>query len=75
MSRRAMPRIRAAFSRRLRELRTRRGWSQEVLGARSGLTGKFVGEVERGDKSISLDSLARLARALRVPLVAMLRGL
>jgi transcriptional regulator with XRE-family HTH domain len=70
-----MPRIRAAFSRRLRELRTRRGWSQEALGARSGLTGKFVGEVERRNKSISLDSLARLARALRVPLVAMLRGL
>ena len=36
---------------------------------------KFVGEVERGEKSISLDNLAHLARALRVPLIAMLKGL
>lgn len=70
-----MPGIRAAFSRRLRELRTTRGWSQEVLGARGGLTGKFVGEVERGEKSVSLDMLAHLARALRVPFTAMLQGL
>jgi len=39
------------------------------------LSGKFLGEVERGEKSISLDSLAHVARALRVPLVAMLKGL
>lgn len=38
------------------------------LGARSGLTGKFIGEVERGQKSISVDSLYRLAVALDVSL-------
>ena len=75
MSRRAAPKLRAAFGRRLRQLRQKRGWSQELLGAKAGLSGKFVGEVERGEKSISLDSLAHVARALRVPLVTMLKGL
>jgi transcriptional regulator with XRE-family HTH domain len=74
-SRRAVPRLRTAFGRRLRELRRRRGWGQEVLGAKAGLSGKFLGEVERGEKSISLDNLAYLARALGMPLMAMLKGL
>ncbi len=75
MSRRATPKLRAAFGHRLRQLRRRRGWSQEFLGAKAGLSGKFLGEVERGEKSISLDNLVHLARVLRVPLVAMLKGL
>ena len=75
MSRRAAPKLRAAFGRRLRQLRQKRGWSQELLGDKAGLSGKFVGEVERGEKSISLDNLAHVARALRVPLVAMLKWL
>jgi len=75
VSRRATPRLRAAFGHRLRQLRRRRGWSQELLGAKAGLSGKFLGEVERGEKSISLDNLVHLARALRVPLMAMLKGL
>jgi len=56
--------LRATFGRRLRQLRGRRGWSQELLGAKAGLSGKFLGEVERGEKSISLDNLANLAQAL-----------
>jgi len=66
-SRRAIPRVRTAFGRRLRALRRRRGWSQDVLAAKAGLSGKFLGEVERGEKSISVDNLVYLARALGVP--------
>jgi transcriptional regulator with XRE-family HTH domain len=75
LSRRAVPRIRVAFAHRLRDLRRAHGWSQEGLGTRAGLTSKFLGEVERGENSLSLDSLAHRARALRVPLAAMLEGL
>jgi transcriptional regulator with XRE-family HTH domain len=75
VSQRAVPKLRLAFGRRLRKLRGQCGWSQERLAARAGLSGKFLGEVERGEKSISLDSLAHLARALRLPLVALVKGL
>jgi transcriptional regulator with XRE-family HTH domain len=38
------------------------------LGHRAGLSGKFIGEVERGEKSISIDSLYRVSVALKIPL-------
>jgi transcriptional regulator with XRE-family HTH domain len=75
VSQRAVPKLRVALGRRLRELRGRCGWSQARLAGRAGLSGKFLGEVKRGEKSISLDSLAHLARALRMPLVVLLKGL
>ena len=68
MSDRKQPRLRAALAARLRALRKAKKLSQERLGFASRMSGKFIGEVERGEKSISLDSLARLARALGVPL-------
>ena len=68
MSDRAVPHVRKFLGQRLRELRKQRGLSQEQLGDRSSLSGKFIGEVERGDKSISIDSLYRVSVALEVPL-------
>src|ERR1700704_529610 len=65
---RAVPHVRKFLGRRLRELRKQRGLSQEGLGERSSLSGKFIGEVERGEKSISIDSLYKIAVALEVPL-------
>lgn len=67
LSKRANRTLRRAFGARLRSLRHHRGFSQERLGERAGLSGKFIGEVERGQKSISLDSLAAVARALGLP--------
>jgi transcriptional regulator with XRE-family HTH domain len=49
-------------------VRKQRALSQERLGARAGLSGKFIGEVERGEKSISIDSLYRVSVVLAVPL-------
>ena len=68
MGERAVPHVRKFLGQRLRALRRQRALSQERLGARSGLSGKFIGEVERGQKSISLDSLYRVSAALEVPL-------
>src|SRR5262245_57407673 len=65
---RAVPHVRKFLGQRLRELRKQRGFSQERLGERSSLSGKFIGEVERGEKSISIDSLYRVSVALEVPL-------
>src|SRR5258705_13057659 len=60
--------VRKALGVRIRSLRKERGWSQEALGERSALSGKFIGEVERGEKSISIDSLYRVSGALEIPL-------
>ena len=68
MSDRAVPHVRKFLGQRLRELRKQRGLSQERLGDGSSLSGKFIGEVERGEKSISIDSLYRVSEALQIPL-------
>ena len=72
MGERAVKHVRKFLSQRLRALRKQRALSQERLGDRSGLSGKFIGEVERGEKSISIDSLYHLARALRKPMAKIL---
>ena len=61
-----MDELRRRVADRLIQMRAQRGWSQEELGARAGLTYKFIGEVERGQKSPSLDSLGRLAKGLGI---------
>ena len=68
MSDRAVPHVRKFLGQRLRELRKQRGLSQERLGQKASLSGKFIGEVERGEKSISIDSLYRVSSALAVTL-------
>jgi transcriptional regulator with XRE-family HTH domain len=68
MSSRAARKVRAIVGGRLRALREKLGYTQRGLGLRAGLSGKFIGEVERGEKSITLDSLYLLSRALRTPL-------
>src|SRR5260221_6947737 len=68
MSGRAIPHVRKFLGQRVRELRKQSGLSQTELGKRSMLSGKFIGEVERGEKSISIDSLYRVSVALGVPL-------
>ena len=68
MTGRAVKHVRKFLGQRLRALRKQRLLSQERLGERSGLSGKFIGEVERGEKSISIDSLYRVSVALAVPL-------
>ena len=68
MSERAVPHVRKFLGQRIRELRKQRGLSQAALGDGASLSGKFIGEVERGEKSISIDSLYRVSVALEIPL-------
>jgi transcriptional regulator with XRE-family HTH domain len=68
MGERAVKHVRKFLGQRLRALRKQRGLRQERLGDRAGLSGKFIGEVERGEKSISIDSLYRVSVALEIPL-------
>src|SRR5258708_24317286 len=68
MSERAVHHVRKFLAQRVRALRKQRGLSQGRLGDRAGLSGKFIGEVERGEKSISIDSLYRVSVALEIPL-------
>ncbi len=54
------------MGKRIRELRISGGFTQEKLGEKAGLNYKFIGELERGQVNVSLDSLAKIAEALMV---------
>lgn len=58
--------IRKKLGERIRELRKSAGITQEQLGENAELSYKFIGELERGQVNVSLDSIARIAEALGV---------
>jgi ribosome-binding protein aMBF1 (putative translation factor) len=62
----------ARFGRRVRELRKRRGLSQEALALEAGLDRSYVGGVERGERNISLINVEKLADAIGVDLGTLL---
>jgi len=61
-----------ALGRAVRELRARRGLSQEALGSCSGLHRNYVGAVERGEINPTFRILMALSRGLSVPLSELL---
>jgi transcriptional regulator with XRE-family HTH domain len=61
--------FRKLVGKRIKLLRKSRGWSQEVLAETSGLSYKFIGEIERGSVNPSLDTLLSISNALNVEIV------
>lgn len=58
--------LRARLAQNLRRYRASQEVSQEGLAARAGLHRTFVSQIERELKNLSLDSLVKLANALKV---------
>jgi transcriptional regulator with XRE-family HTH domain len=55
--------IKRALGRRIRELRKRLNWSQEKMAEASGLHWTYVGQVERGERNLTLNSIQAIAKA------------
>ena len=63
---------RVQLGKRIRELRSKKKLTQEKLAERAGLHWKYLGEVERGIPTISMENLNKIASALDVPLTTLL---
>lgn len=57
---------RRGFGARIASLRRDRGMSQEALALAAGLDRSYMGRVERGEQSVSLDKIFAIADALGV---------
>lgn len=56
------------IGKRLRGYRAAQGLSQERLAERAGLHPTYIGQVERGEKNLTVESLEKIMRALGVPM-------
>ena len=72
-SRAESAKLRRTFGGVLRELRGRRGLSQEDLGFDSGYHRTYISLLERGHRTPSLEAIFELARALGVEPVEIVR--
>ena len=59
----------------VRRLRLKRGWSQDVFADRSGLNRAHVGEIERGESNVTIQTLKIVADTLEVRITDLVRGL
>ncbi|MBI4446894.1 MAG: helix-turn-helix transcriptional regulator [Acidobacteria bacterium] len=64
--------IRDRLGERVRYLRNSLGWSQEKLGEEAGMHPTYVGGIERGERNVSLENLAKLAEAFHITLSELL---
>lgn len=58
----------------LRAIRKQRGWSQADLAAMIGVSGSAISQTERGQQSLSLDTVIGLAERLGVSVDHLVRG-
>jgi len=58
--------IKRLFGKRLREIRIERGIAQEELSRAAGLNRTYISKIEKGERNVSLETVAKLARALGV---------
>jgi len=66
------PRAREILAYQLRELRKKKGYSQEMLADLSGLNRSYIGRVERHEHSVGLDNLEQIAEGLEVDIAHLL---
>ncbi len=70
-----MQQIQRDLGKRIRNLRSRRGWSQEEFAAVSGLHRTYIGAVERGEKNLTVSTLHTLAQTLDTSIAKLFGGI
>ncbi|WP_438433662.1 helix-turn-helix domain-containing protein [Gorillibacterium sp. sgz500922] len=58
---------------KIRLLRTEKGISQEKLGEAANLNSNYIGQIERGEKSLSVFTLKKIAEGLSLSLEELFR--
>jgi len=66
--------IRIRFGRAVRQKRHKLGVSQEAFADLCGLDRTYIGGIERGERNVALVNIEKIARALRLSLAELFRG-
>jgi transcriptional regulator with XRE-family HTH domain len=60
---------------RIRDLRDKKGWSQEAMAKVAAMNASHLGEIERGEIDSSLETLLRIAAAFNITLSELVHGI
>lgn len=71
----ALPPLALRFGRLVRHLRSDLGWSQEEFAFRVGVHRTYVGAIERGEKTVTIETAAKIGRALEMTLAHLFAAL
>ena len=67
--------IRVRFGKAVRQKRHKLGVSQEAFADLCGLDRTYIGGIERGERNVALVNIEKIARALRLSLSELFRGI
>ena len=60
--------IAKALGQRIRSYRITKGFSQEKLAELSGCHPTYIGQIERGEKNATVESIEKISTALNIPM-------
>ena len=66
--------IRLRFGKALRQRRQKLGVSQEAFADMCELDRTYIGGIERGERNVALVNIEKIAKALKIPIAQMFRG-
>ncbi|HEV2964389.1 MAG TPA: helix-turn-helix transcriptional regulator [Candidatus Angelobacter sp.] len=67
--------IQKTLGTRIRELRLKRGWSQEQFADICDIHRSHMGEIERGETNLTLSTMLAIAQKLETTISALFRGI
>lgn len=67
-----MASITEILGQRIRFFRKRKGISQEQLSKLADLHPTYIGQIERGEKNASIETIYKIAQGLQIPIVQLL---
>jgi transcriptional regulator with XRE-family HTH domain len=69
-----MQEVHKKLGKRIAELRKKKGFSQEAFAHECGFHRSYMGAVERGEKNITLAMVNKVAKALKISLSELFKG-
>ncbi len=70
-----MSNIAKVVGQRIRNYRTQKGLSQDKLAELSGFHPTYIGQLERGEKNATLESIEKISSALQLSLSTLFEGI
>lgn len=74
MDKAKLRKIRKEFGLRVRVLRKEHGFSQEEFAYECGLHRTYMGDIERGERNISIDNIYKIAHTLKMSISELFNG-